>query len=161
EPGRGEAAGALFTAVRGRGAFARPLHGDGAPVPIRVSAKGDPATARFCEPVESAHSDRGGTAAIAAARGSAAEAIRLDSQAKYAVVGRGEAEIYLRMPIRTDYREAIWDHAAGALIVREAGGSVTDIDGKPLEFTHGRRLDVNRGLVVTNGPLHARVIEAI
>ena len=77
------------------------------------------------------------------------------------VVARGEADIYLRLPTRADYREKIWDHAAGALIVTEAGGVVTDISGRPLEFHHGRELANNRGVIVTNGPLHSRVIEAI
>ena len=78
----------------------------------------------------------------------------MDSQAKYAVVARGEADIYLRLPTRADYREKIWDHAAGALIVAEAGGVVTDITGRPLEFNHGRELAANRGVIVTNGRLH-------
>jgi 3'-phosphoadenosine 5'-phosphosulfate (PAPS) 3'-phosphatase len=85
----------------------------------------------------------------------------MDSQGKYAVVARGEAEIYLRLPTRGDYREKIWDHAAGALIVAEAGGIVTDIHGRALEFHHGRELAANRGVVVSNGRLHAKVIRAI
>ena len=43
-------------------------------------------------------------------------------------------------PTRADFREKIWDHAAGALVVAEAGGVVTDIQGRPLEFNHGREL---------------------
>jgi 3'(2'), 5'-bisphosphate nucleotidase len=85
----------------------------------------------------------------------------MDSQAKYGIVARGEAEIYLRMPTRADYRERIWDHAAGALIVEEAGGTVTDIMGRPLDFHHGRELSANRGVIVTNGRCHARVLEAL
>ena len=85
----------------------------------------------------------------------------MDSQAKYGVVARGEAEIYLRMPTRADYREKIWDHAAGVLIVEEAGGTVTDITGRALEFQHGRELLANRGVIVTNGRLHARVLKTL
>ncbi len=85
----------------------------------------------------------------------------MDSQAKYAVVARGEADIYLRLPTRADYREKIWDHAAGALLVTEAGGVVTDIAGRPLEFHHGRELTANRGVIVTNGCLHSQVIDAV
>ena len=85
----------------------------------------------------------------------------MDSQAKYAVVARGEADIYLRLPTRADYHEKIWDHAAGALIVAEAGGVVSDIHGRPLEFHHGRELAVNRGVIVTNGRLHQRVLDAV
>ena len=44
------------------------------------------------------------------------------------MVARGDASIYLRIP-RGDYRENVWDHAAGLLIVEEAGGIVTDVDG--------------------------------
>jgi 3'(2'), 5'-bisphosphate nucleotidase len=85
----------------------------------------------------------------------------MDSQAKYAAVARGEADIYLRLPTRSDYREKIWDHAAGALIVSEAGGVVSDVSGRPLEFTHGRELAANRGVIVTNGRLHHGVIEGL
>ena len=47
------------------------------------------------------------------------------------------------------------------LVVEEAGGRVTDIDGKPLDFTCGRELSGNRGVVVTNGALHDNVVAAI
>jgi 3'(2'), 5'-bisphosphate nucleotidase len=111
--------------------------------------------------VESGHSAHGDAAAVADRLGIAAAPLRMDSQAKYAVVARGEADIYLRLPTRADYVEKIWDHAAGAAIVAEAGGTVTDIHGRPLEFHHGRELIGNRGVIVTNGRLHDRVLDAI
>ena len=52
---------------------------------------------------------------------------------------------------RADYREKIWDHAAGKLIVEAAGGRVSDIYGLPLDFSHGRALQENRGIVATSG----------
>ena len=61
------------------------------------------------------------------------------------------------MPTRASYREKIWDHAAGTLIVSEAGGVVTDILGRPLDFHHGRELPANRGVAVSNGHLHTRL----
>ena len=73
--------------------------------------------ARFCESVESGHSSHGHSAQIAARLGISLDPVRLDSQAKYAVVGRGEADIYLRLPTRPGYVERIWDHAAGAIFV--------------------------------------------
>ncbi len=153
--------GMVFAAVRGQGAVSIPLDGDGRETPISVSPQRDPAAARFCESVESGHSAHDESAALAARLGIATPPVRLDSQAKYAVVARGEAEAYLRLPTRADYREKIWDHAAGALIVEEAGGTITDINGRPLEFTHGRDLSANRGVIVTNGGLHERVLTAI
>ena len=73
----------------------------------------------------------------------------MDSQAKYAAVARGDAALYLRLPSpkSPDYREKIWDHAAGAIVVEEAGGRVTDLSGRSLDFGHGQRLEENRGVV--------------
>ncbi len=156
--------GIVFTAATGQGALAMPMDDDpagGTWHAVRVSVRDDAATARFCESVEAGHSDQADSAAIAAELGITSPPLRLDSQAKYGVVARGQAEIYLRLPTATDYREKIWDHAAGALIVQEAGGVVTDINGRPLEFHHGRELTANRGIVATNSRFHRRVLEAL
>ena len=42
--------------------------------------------------------------------------VRIDSQAKYGAMARGDAVIYLRFP-HAGYREKIWDHAAGAIVI--------------------------------------------
>jgi 3'(2'), 5'-bisphosphate nucleotidase len=128
---------------------------------IRVAAVSSADQARFCESVESGHSDQDESARIAALLGITSEPFRIDSQCKYATVARGDASIYLRMPTRADYQEKIWDHAAGKLVVEAAGGKVTDINGKPLDFRHGRTLRNNSGVVATSGKIHAQVIEAI
>ena len=57
--------------------------------------------------------------------------------------------------------ERIWDHAAGALIAAEAGCLVSDAAGRELDFSHGRGLERNRGIVVAEPQLHGRIIEAI
>ena len=160
-PGAPEPRGVILHAVRGHGTRAAPLDGEDDSQPVRVSETADPSRARLCESVESGHSAHGRSAQVAARLGITSEPLRMDSQAKYAAVARGEAEIYLRLPTRADYRECIWDHAGGVLVVEEAGGAVTDIDGKPLEFTHGPRLTANHGVVVANRELHSRVIEAV
>ena len=155
----------IFHAVAGQGAHqASPGRAEGSaltPEPLSVSRHDRVEDARFCESVESGHSAQGDSAAVAARLGIITPPLRIDSQAKYAVVARGEADIYLRLPTRADYREKIWDHAAGSLIVGEAGGMVTDIAGRPLEFHHGRELAANRGVIVSNGRLHQPVLEAI
>jgi 3'(2'), 5'-bisphosphate nucleotidase len=153
-------AGCLFVAVRGEGAFTRALEG-GAERAIRVDAVTDPARAVICESVEGAHSSHSDAARIAERLGVAVPSVRMDSQCKYAVLARGEASVYLRLPTRADYREKIWDHAAGALVIREAGGKVTDVTGARLDFTRGRTLEANRGIVATNGALHERVVAAV
>lgn len=61
-------------------------------------------------------------------------------------MSRGDAEIYLRLPRPGKrYEEKIWDHAAGVVVVEEAGGRVTDVYGKPLDFSQGRTLKENTG----------------
>lgn len=155
------APGAVFLAQRGQGARVLPLDGEAPARTIHVSDLSDPSTARFCESVESGHSSQNDSASIAAHLNLTADPVRLDSQAKYGVVALGGAEIYLRLPTRADYREKIWDHAAGSLVIEEAGGLVTDIDGRPLDFTLGRSLDQNRGIIATNGPLHEPVLSAL
>ncbi len=155
------AGGSLFYAVRGHGSFVERLDGAGDAGAIHVSTNELASHARFCESVESGHSAHGHSAAAAERLGIQQPPVRLDSQAKYAVVARGEADVYLRLPTRPDYNEKIWDHAGGVLVVEEAGGIVTDVAGKPLEFAHGSELLANRGVVVTNGLLHDQVLAAL
>jgi len=92
---------------------------------------------------------------------SARPSVRLDSQAKYAVVARGQADIYLRMPTKKGYVERIWDHAAGALCAVEGGCVVSDIRGAPLDFGCGRGLENNSGIAVAPPGVHGRIIAAI
>jgi 3'(2'), 5'-bisphosphate nucleotidase len=156
------ATGALFAALRGGPAWMGPLWDAGEPKrEIRVGAITRAADARFCESVESEHSDQDESARVAALLGIRSEPYRIDSQCKYAAVARNDASIYLRLPTRADYREKIWDHAAGKLIVECAGGRVTDVDGRPLDFCHGRTLERNRGVVATSGAIHDEVVEAV
>jgi len=155
--------GLLLFGRRGAGAFELALDDEDATnaTPIRVSVAQDPAALRFCESVESGHSDQDRSVSVAAAMGITAGAVRMDSQAKYAAVARGDAEIYMRLPTRIDYREKVWDHAAGMLLVEEAGGVVTDVAGAPLDFSRGRRLENNRGVLASHGLVHDRLVEVV
>jgi HAL2 family 3'(2'),5'-bisphosphate nucleotidase len=166
EPGTPGPVGCLLVAVRGEGAWQLPLYESPGVQPasegrrVHAAAPTSPAEGRYAESVEAAHSDQSGAASIARALGITAAPLRLDSQTKYAVVARGDASVYLRLP-HGDYRENVWDHAAGALIVSEAGGIVTDVEGRPLDFTTGRRLVANRGIVAAAAPIHGAVLEAV
>ena len=158
--------GVVFAAERGTGAFVMPVESDindasdDAARRISVSATTEAAQAVFCESLESAHSSHGVSARAAAKLEITAEPLRLDSQAKYGVVAAGLADVYMRIP-RGDYREKIWDHAAGALVTTEAGGAVTDLDGQPLDFSRGHTLSHNRGILATNGHLHQSILDAV
>ena len=154
--------GVLFAAVKGHGATSRPL-GDGDLLQSKaVSMKTPEITdATFCESVEAGHSSHGDQAAIAKQLGITKPSVRMDSQAKYGSVARGAGDIYLRLPVNKGYEERIWDHAAGELIVREAGGIVSDAEGKSLDFGVGRTLKNNKGVVAASKTLHGTVIEVV
>ncbi|MGR8921394.1 MAG: 3'(2'),5'-bisphosphate nucleotidase [Gammaproteobacteria bacterium] len=156
------ATGCLFHAVEGGGSWARPDSAPAAePQPLRATVDGTLARMRVCESVESGHSRLDDTARIVQHLGSGGAPARLDSQCKYAVVARGQADAYLRLPTRRDYVEKIWDHAAGKLIAEQAGATVTDIVGRPLDFSHGTGLAANRGVICAPEPFHAAIIGAI
>jgi 3'(2'), 5'-bisphosphate nucleotidase len=127
---------------------------------ISVSPTSQPSAARLCLSFEVAHTSPTRAAVVAQRLGTQQAPLRMDSQAKYAVVARGQADVYLRLPARS-YSECIWDHAAGALIVEEAGGRVTDARGRSLDFSAGRAMRQQWGVVASNGVLHAAVLAAI
>ncbi|NJM96671.1 MAG: 3'(2'),5'-bisphosphate nucleotidase [Phormidesmis sp. RL_2_1] len=157
----GPATGILFVAVRGEGATMQAIHG-GSPEPIRVTSSSDTAHFRFVESVEAGHGDQSLQSAIAQAAGITTDSMRMDSQAKYGAVASGNAVLYLRLPSPKypGYREKIWDHAAGVIVVEEAGGRVTDMYGQPLDFSKSDRLETT-GVVVSNGEIHDQVLAAL
>jgi 3'(2'), 5'-bisphosphate nucleotidase len=130
---------------------------------LHVSQVHEPEYARMLRSVEKSHTDTGGIAELATELSITAEPVPMDSQAKYAVLAAGGGEILLRLlsPSRPDYREMIWDQAAGSIVIEEAGGRITDLDGKDLDFSRGRTLAANRGVLATNGHLHDVVLNGL
>ena len=158
-----EGGGVLAAAVRGQGAWRTTLDGDSEFVLLHVSECDDPVRARMLRSFEAAHTNTEQIDAFARAMNIQADPVLMDSQAKYAVLAAGGTELLLRLLSRKkpDYREKIWDHAAGSVIVEEAGGRITDLDGVALDFTQGRALNRNRGLLVSNGRLHELALVAL
>jgi 3'(2'), 5'-bisphosphate nucleotidase len=152
--------GCLLVAVQGEGAKIRRFD-DSKEMGIAVTKTDDSSRAIISESFETDHSSHEEAAQVARQLGIAHAPLRIDSQCKYAVVARGDASIYLRLPKEEGYQEKIWDHAAGSLIVEEAGGRVTDVGGKTLDFSTGKKLLRNRGIIVSNGRLHTAVLEAV
>lgn len=155
--------GIIAIAQRGRGAAYTSLAEGGDFKPLRVSPCRDVSAARLMRSHEAGHTNVAQLDAFVRAMGIEAAPVLMDSQAKYAVLAAGNAELLVRFlsPDAPDYREKIWDHAAGSIVIEEAGGRVTDLDGHPLDFTAGRALRRNRGLLVSNGPVHETALQAI
>lgn len=158
-----EGKGVLISAAQGQGAKSRALT-TGALAeakPIKMRSITNPQEATFCESVEAGHSSHEDQSQIAKKLGISKPSVRMDSQAKYASIARAAGDIYLRLPVSATYVEKIWDHAAGDLIVREAGGEVTDATGKRLDFSKGRTLAENKGVVAAPKELHPLVLEVV
>lgn len=138
----------LFWATRGDGAFVRDPAGER---PVRVSHRAALDSARVGV-TRLASTD--GLARFLAEAGLAARAENIGASIKMTAVaeGRCEASICLHG------REKEWDTCAPELIVAEAGGRVTDIDGAP--FVYNRPAVAHaRGILMTNGPLHDALAE--
>lgn len=158
--------GCIYAAIKGDGLYEYPAD-DRAEKPNHIQRldheQGQPIS--ICASVEAAHSNADDTDRILqhlAQHGHpTGEPTRLDSQAKYAVTARGQADAYLRLPTRKAYVERIWDHAAGSLVATEAGCFVTDIRGNALDFSHGRGLEKNKGVVCAPPRVHGLLMGAI
>jgi 3'(2'), 5'-bisphosphate nucleotidase len=157
--------GSLVAEARGQGTWVVPIEGNGSNpfTQIHVSLLTNPVQARLLRSFESGHTNVSQIDVFADNLGVKAEPVRMDSQAKYAVLAAGHGEIYLRLlsASRPDYREKVWDQAAGSIVIEEAGGRVTDLDGKNLDFTQGRTLAKNRGICASNRVLHEKVLQAL
>lgn len=158
--------GGLYSVIKGLGAFYSELF-DGKHTPLDKQQKiamkqtTDPKDVVVCEGVEKGHSSHLDQAQIKDILGVPHDqTLNLDSQAKYCVLAKGEADVYLRLPISDSYREKIWDHAAGNILITEAGGKVGDITGAPLDFGKGRYLQ-SKGVIAANAAIFDKVIAAV
>ncbi|VVA32246.1 PREDICTED: SAL1 phosphatase [Prunus dulcis] len=151
--------GCLFFATVGTGTYMQPLDGSSL-LKVHVSATENPEEASLFESFEAAHSLHDLSSTIAKKLGFKAPPVRIDSQAKYGALSRGDGAIYLRFPHK-GYREKIWDHAAGCIVVTEAGGVVADAAGNPLDFSKGKYLDLETGIIVTNQKLMPLLLKAV
>lgn len=180
--------GCLFTAVRGHGTFMEPLAGvaagvaasregaaateeesdlaaalssRGAASRVQAAVLPSASSAIFAESFEALHGRWDLTQGIASALSITSPPLRLDSMCKYGLLARGDGHIYFRFPPAKHPVEYVWDHAAGSIVLEEAGGRVTDIYGKELDFSRGRTLAANKGVIATCGNIHEEVLAAV
>jgi 3'(2'), 5'-bisphosphate nucleotidase len=155
--------GSLVIAVRGQGTWCAALNSLADWKQLHVSGRSNPTEARLLRSFESGHTNVDQISLFAQAMGAQAKPVLMDSQAKYAVLAAGTGDLLLRLLSASmpDYKEKIWDHAAGSLVLQEAGGRISDLDGKPLDLTTGRSLSHNRGVLASNGTLHAPALAAL
>jgi 3'(2'), 5'-bisphosphate nucleotidase len=141
--------GSLVISARGQGTWVTTIEGKTTYKRMQASLQDDRAQTRLLRSFESEHTNVSQIDLVAEALGVQAAPVRMDSQVR------------LLSSSRPNYREKIWDQAAGALVIEEAGGQVSDLDGKQLDFTAGRTLANNRGICASNGKLHRAALAAL
>jgi 3'(2'), 5'-bisphosphate nucleotidase len=153
--------GATLVAQRGQGTWLSVLNEPFQSV--SVSGCKDTSRTRILRSVEASHTNAEKIDHIAEFLKVVEEPVRLDSQAKYGVLASGGAEMLFRLLSSNspDYKERIWDQAAGSIVLEEAGGRITDLKGQDLDFGQGRTLANNTGVFASNGILHDAGLEAI
>jgi 3'(2'), 5'-bisphosphate nucleotidase len=153
--------GCVVYAQRGQGTWV--LGEQGEKRRLKVSSVKDPSQIRLLRSFESAHTDPKQLTNLIELMDIQAQPVRMDSQAKYALMADGKGDLLFRLVPHTSpgYREYIWDQAAGSLIVEEAGGMVTDLEGKMLDFSQSPRLLNNLGVLASNGVLHQAALQAL
>jgi myo-inositol-1(or 4)-monophosphatase len=138
-----------FSAIAGRGAWVR---GRGGVKPLRVSAATTLVSSLLATgfPYD-AHTSPLDNAAYVARFVKRAFGLRRAGSAALdmAYVAAGRLDGYW------EFKVSAWDVAAGILLVREAGGVVTQIDGRPLELT--RQLHI----LASNSHIHDAMLTVI
>ncbi len=78
------------------------------------------------------------------------------STSKMCVIARGDAEVY----VNTSNRTSEWDTCAVHMILQEAGGKITDMNGNSLIYGKKQPLNIN-GFVATNGVWHNEFVRVV
>lgn len=154
--------GSAVVAVRDQGAWSAGMEG-GPFTKLHVSDRSDPRNARVLRSFAAEHTDVEKFDQLTTALGTHTPPILMDSAAKYAVLSAGGGDLLFRLisPQRPDYEEKIWDQATGSILIEEAGGRVSDLTGQDLDFSCGRTLAENIGVLASNGLLHGAALKAL
>ena len=155
--------GILAWAVRGQGAWHSDLSENAKKIPLKVSDCNSLGEARMVCSEDESHTDLPRILKVLEAAGNQKKPFEMSSLAKIVVLANGRTDFLLRLPSpkSPDYREWIWDQAAGSLILEEAGGMITDMTGKALNFHKGLRLFDNIGIVASNKKVHTELLKLL
>jgi len=134
----------MFTAIKGQGAF---MNGERLVVSQAVDTIGDAIINAGCPADRNAFetSMRGMLALNGVSRGLRVIAC---SALTTAWIAAG------RLTAHFGYDLSSWDLVAGALLIQEAGGEVTDLDGTPYNLQ-------TRNMLCSNGHVHNEILEVL
>ncbi|NHJ20527.1 MAG: hypothetical protein EAX91_06275 [Candidatus Lokiarchaeota archaeon] len=144
---------AIFAAEKNQGA--RVSFGDLAFTKLKVSSNEDIKKFRMCY---SLHYNKPWVLEFANSIGISSY-IRMDSMAKLCMIADGSAEIYVK-PLNIQHSYT-WDFLPGDLLVREAGGMITDLKGESIKYIDEKCIVSAPGLIASNGLMHNDLIQAL
>lgn len=111
--------GCIFVAARGQGAYQIPLSPSDSSAPIKLTIPSfSKEELNLLESVEKAHAKLSFNEKVAQVLGITRAPTRMDSQAKYCSLARGDGGVYLRMPTGAGYKEKIWVSSEYVLYIR-------------------------------------------
>ena len=141
----------LYRAVRGGGTWIE--HPDLEPRQGRVSRHSEISTMRLAasRSHRSPRMDK-----VVQAFGLKEEILRGSVGIKVGLIVERECDLYVHLSPRTKQ----WDTCAPEVILREAGGAITDLFGLPLRYNHADVQNRN-GVVASNGVSHNQIVELL
>lgn len=155
--------GWIIYAVEGQGAWRRKMSMGALGEPIKMERIGSSLQDRPLRWIESQTKNRDIAKQSAVAKAMGAEWPGTDiwsMQMKYMAVAVGGNDALVRISPE-GYRGYVWDHAGGQLICAEVGIKITDAWGNDFDFSKGRRLEDNWGVIAAVPELHSRVLEEV
>jgi 3'(2'), 5'-bisphosphate nucleotidase len=140
----------LYRAVNGQGAVVEEA---GLTRPLRVSQTREP---RGCRLVSSASHRMATIDQVRAVLGIDDEIVLGSVGLKLGLIARAERDLY----VNPEGFCKLWDSCAPSVILAEAGGRLTDLHGRQLDY---RRAEVRHldGLLASNGLIHDAVVAAL
>lgn len=141
--------GALFTGATGAGAFVEVS--EGGRRPLRVSAVADRSALRMGVSRTNATD---WLKRCLAETGLSQRATVMGASTKLMAIARGDLEAVINF----SFTEGEWDTCAPEAVLREAGGTLTDVDGSA--FVYNQPTAIHRaGSIASNGACHAGVVD--
>ncbi|KAF4448496.1 3'(2'),5'-bisphosphate nucleotidase [Fusarium austroafricanum] len=152
--------GCIFFGVKGHGAYIRPLHSD---QPRRLSIHAANQEISFVTSATMVDSAMTGIHDLVASRLNSPYpgSDLLPWVLRWAVLAMGLGNTTLWVYKKRDRYAKVWDHAGAMLLFEEAGGKITDVHGKAIDLTAGRKISKNFGFVGAPEDIHGRVLEVV
>jgi 3'(2'), 5'-bisphosphate nucleotidase len=159
--------GSILFAVKGHGAYVRPLIGPHDGIEIRELDPLDQTLAvADLELVTSVYMADSGVGEV---HKKVAEKLGISYPGsdllawvvRWVSLALGLANVTIWVYKRRDRLAKIWDHAGAMLLFEEVGGKVTDVDGKDIDLSAGRKMIANYGWVAAPKHVHGAVLKVV